>query len=210
LISFTDPAVEKYIYDILPERDPVLRDMEQQAQQRDIPIVGPAVARVLYQYARLINAKKVFELGSAIGYSTIWWARAVGDGGEVFYTDGDPKKAAEASGYFQRAGVENRIHVGTGDALELLSEQKQQFDVIFNDVDKEDYPRVLHLVPDRLRRGGLFITDNVLWGGSVTEDKPKEASTRAIQEFNKRLYAMPEFFTTILPLRDGVSVSLKV
>lgn len=210
MINLTDPAVEKYIYEILPERDPVLRDMEQQAQQRDIPIVGPAVASVLYQYARLINAKKVFELGSAIGYSTIWWARAVGDGGRVFYTDGDPKKAAEARGYFQRAGVEDRIHVGTGDALELLSEQKQQFDIIFNDVDKEDYPRVLHLVPDRLRRGGLFITDNVLWSGRVTEDKPEEASTRAIQEFNKRLYAMPEFFTTILPLRDGVSVSLKL
>ena len=210
MTGFTDPSVEKYIYDILPERDPVLREMEQQAKERDIPIVGPAVARVLYQYAKLINARKVFELGSAIGYSTLWWARAVGDGGEVFYTDGDPKNAAEARGYFQRAGVENLVRVGTGDALELLSEQKQQFDVIFNDVDKEDYPRVLHLVPDRLRRGGLFITDNALWSGRVAEKKPKEASTRAIQEFNKRLYAMPEFFTTILPLRDGVAVSVKL
>src|SRR5215471_10759397 len=208
--GITTPRVEKYIYDILPERDEVLREMEKQAEKRDIPIVGPAVARVLFQYARLINAKKVFELGSAIGYSTTWWARAVGDGGQVFYTDGDPKKAAEAKGYFQRAGVEKRVQVQTGDALELLSEQKQQFDIIFNDVDKEDYPRVLHLVTDRLRRGGLFITDNVLWSGRVTQEKPQEGTTRAIQEFNKRLYAMPEFFTTILPLRDGVSVSLKV
>ncbi|HEY6251543.1 MAG TPA: O-methyltransferase [Candidatus Angelobacter sp.] len=208
--DITGSAVEKYIYDILPERDAVLKEMERQAKDRDIPIVGPAVARVLYQYARLINAKRVFELGSAIGYSTIWWARAVGDDGEVFYTDGDPAKAAEAQGYFQRAGVERRVHVAIGDALELLSEQKQQFDIIFNDVDKDDYPRVLHLAPDRLRKGGLFITDNVLWSGRVTEPKPKEASTRAIQEFNQRLYAMPEFFTTILPLRDGVAVSLKL
>lgn len=208
--AITGTAVEKYIYDILPQRDPVLREMERQASKRDIPIVGPAVARVLFQYARLINARKIFELGSAIGYSTLWWARAVGEGGEVFYTDGDPEKAEEARGYFRRAELEKRIHVNVGDALELLSEQKQEFDIIFNDVDKEDYPRVLHLVKDRLRRGGLFITDNVLWSGRVTRKNAKDASTRAIQEFNKRLYAMPDFFTTILPLRDGLAVSVKL
>lgn len=208
--EITGSAVEKYIYDILPQRDPVLQEMEQQAGERDIPIVGPAVGRVLYQYARMIDARRVFELGSAIGYSTIWWARAVGDGGQVFYTDGDPAKAAEAQRYFQQAGVQARVQVGIGDALELLSEQKQQFDIIFNDVDKECYPRVLYLVADRLRQGGLFITDNVLWSGQVTQEKPQEESTRAIQEFNRRLYAMPEFFTTILPLRDGLAVSVKL
>jgi caffeoyl-CoA O-methyltransferase len=202
------PAVDRYMLDLLPERDPVLREMEAQAGKRNIPIVGPAVARVLYQYARLIRAKKVFEMGSAIGYSTLWWARAVGEGGEVFYTDGDKKNAAEARGYFQRAGVEGRIRVQTGDALELLSEQKQEFDIIFNDVDKEDYPRVLLLIGARLRRGGLFITDNVLWSGRVAQPKPDE-TTKAIQEFNRRLYAMPEFFTTIIPLRDGLAVAVK-
>jgi len=207
--GITNPAVDQYMLDLLPERDPVLREMEQQAKERDIPIVGPAVARVLYQYARIIGAKKVFELGSAIGYSTLWWAHAVGENGEVFYSDGDQKKATEARGYFQRAGVESRIRIQVGDALELLSEQKQEFDIIFNDVDKEDYPRVLHLVSNRLRRGGLFITDNVLWSGRVTNTNAKEETTRAIQDFNKRLYAMKEFFTTILPIRDGVAVAVK-
>jgi len=149
-------------------------------------------------------------MGSAVGYSTIWWARGIGEGGEVFYTDGDPKNAAEARRYFQRAQIEPRIQVKVGDALELLSEQKQEFDIIFNDVDKEYYPRVLDLVTTRLRRGGLFITDNVLWSGRVTQNKPREKTTRAIQEFNKRLYAMPEFLTTILPLRDGLAVSMKL
>lgn len=207
--AILNPAIEHYMESLLPPRDPVLEEMERQAAQRDIPIVGPAVARVLYQYARLIGAKKIFEMGSAIGYSTIWWAHAVGAEGQVFYTDGDPKNAAEARGYFQRAGVESRIHIRVGDALELLSEQKQEFDVIFNDVDKEDYPRVLHLVSSRLRRGGLFIADNALWYGRVTQPDPKEESTRAILEFNKRLYAMQQFFTTILPIRDGVAVAVK-
>src|SRR5215813_11120716 len=125
--------------------------MELQAQQRDIPIVGPAVASVLYQYARLINAKTVFELGSAIGYSTIWWARAVGDGGRVIYTDSDRKNDEEARRYFDRAGVNKQITIKIGDALELLSEEKQQYDIIFNDVDKESYPRVFKLALPRLR-----------------------------------------------------------
>jgi caffeoyl-CoA O-methyltransferase len=204
-----DPVVDQYMLSLLPPRDAVLTEMEEQARKRDIPIVGPAVARVFYQYARLIHARRVFELGSAIGYSTIWWAQAVGEDGEVFYTDGSPKNADEARGYFQRAGVAGRIRIGVGDALEQLSAQKQEFDIIFNDVDKEGYPRVLDLVPSRLRRGGLFITDNVLWSGRVTEKNPKEESTRAIQEFNQRLYAMKEFFTTILPLRDGLAVAVK-
>lgn len=207
--GIVNPAVEQYMASLLPERDPVLMEMEQQAERRDISIVGPAVARVLYQYARLIKAKKIFEMGSAIGYSTIWWARAVGEGGQVFYTDGDPRNADEARGYFQRAGVAGRIHLGVGDALELLSEQKQQFDIIFNDVDKQDYPRVLHMAASRLRPGGLFITDNVLWYGRVTQPDAKEETTRAIQEFNRRLWASNEFFTTILPIRDGVAVAVK-
>ncbi len=208
--GFTDPLVDQYMLDLLPERDRVLREMEQQARQRDIPIVGPAVGRVLFQYARMIGARRVFEMGSAIGYSTLWWARAVGEEGKVFYSDGDQRNAAEARKYFQQAGVENRIHVAVGDALELLSEQKQEFDIIFNDVDKEDYPRVLHLVSSRLRTGGLFITDNVLWSGRVAQAASKEESTRAIREFNHRLYAMQEFLTTIVPLRDGLAIALKL
>lgn len=208
--GITDHAVDQYMLGLLPERDPVLREMEQQARQRSIPIVGPAVARVLYQYARIIGARSVFEMGSAIGYSTIWWARAVGEQGKVFYTDGDQRNATEAAGYFKRAAVENRVQIAVGDALELLSEQKQQFDVIFNDVDKEDYPRVLLLVSSRLRRGGLFITDNVLWSGRVAKPGSQEDSTRAIREFNMRLYAMQEFFTTVVPLRDGLAIALKL
>jgi len=207
--AILNPAIEQYMESLLPARDPVLAEMERQAVQRDIPIVGPAVARVLYQYARLIGAKKIFEMGSAIGYSTLWWAHAVGEGGRVFYTDGDPRNATEARGYFQRAGMQDRIHIAVGDALELLSEEKQEFDIMFNDVDKEDYPRVLHLVSSRLRRGGLFITDNVLWYGRVVQPQPQADSTRAILDFNKRLYAMQEFFTTILPIRDGLAVAVK-
>ncbi|MBZ5571082.1 MAG: O-methyltransferase [Acidobacteriia bacterium] len=207
--GITADAVEDYLYSMLPPRDEVLAEMEAEAAKRDIAIVGPVVGRVLQQLALMIGAKTVFEMGSAIGYSTIWWARAVGASGRVFYTDGDRKNAAQAEKYFKRAGVSDRIKIGVGDALELLSEQKQEFDIIFNDVDKEDYPRVLRLAVPRLRKGGLFVTDNVLWSGKVADPKNKEASTKAILEFNRLLYGSADLFTTILPVRDGVAVAIK-
>jgi len=207
--GITFPKVDDYLYSMLPARDAVLSEMENQATQRKIPIVGPAVGSILYQLALMINAKNVFELGSAIGYSTIWWARAVGEGGRVIYTDGDRKKADEARRYFDRAGVNKQITIKTGDALELLSEEKQQFDIIFNDVDKDAYPRVFKLAVPRLRKGGLFVTDNVLWNGKVTEKNSSDPKTKAIQEFNRLLYGSQELFTTILPIRDGVAVAIK-
>jgi caffeoyl-CoA O-methyltransferase len=207
--GITVPAVEDYLYSLLPPRDEVLTEIEDEAAKRKIPIVGPAVGRILYQLAVMIGAKTVFELGSAIGYSTIWWARAVSETGRVIYTDGDRKKAEEARRYFERAGVSKRITLRTGDALELLSEDKQHFDIIFNDVDKEDYPRVFKLALPRLRKGGLFVTDNVLWSGKVTQKHPAEASTKAILEFNRLLYGSQDLFTTILPVRDGVAVAVK-
>ena len=207
--GITADAVEDYLYSVIPARDEVLTEMEAEAAKNDVPIVGPVVGRILYQLALISGAKTVFEMGSAIGYSTIWWAQAVGKGGRVYYTDGDRKNAEKAAKYFERAGVAERITVAVGDALELLSEQKQEFDIIFSDVDKEDYPRVLRIATPRLRKGGLFITDNVLWSGKVAQKNPTEPSTKAILEFNRLLYSSPDFYTTILPVRDGVAVAVK-
>jgi caffeoyl-CoA O-methyltransferase len=206
--GITVPEVEDYLYAMLPPRDEVLAEMEADAAKNDVDIVGPAVARVLYQLAIISGAKKIFEMGSAIGYSTIWWARAVGEGGRVVYTDGDRKNAEKARRYFDRADLSRRIKVRVGDALEILSEEKEEYDIIFNDVDKTDYPRVVRLALPRLKRGGLFITDNVLWSGKLGKPNP-DAQTKAILEFNKLIYESQDLFTTILPIRDGVSVCVK-
>jgi len=212
MANITYEPVENYMYGLLPPSEPpVLREMEAQAKQRDIPIVGPAVARMLYLLAQISGSKRIFEAGSAIGYSTIWWALAVGEGGRVTYTDGNLKNAEEARGYFEKAQVARRIDVRVGDALEILSEEKPgSLDIIFNDVDKEDYPRVFKLAVPRLKPGGLFITDNVLWSGKVADRKNSEPTTRAIQEFNRLLYSSKELFASIIPLRDGVAVARKL
>jgi len=209
--GITTDRVDNYLYSLLPPRDAVVAEMEAEASAHDVPIVGPAVARLFHLLATMIQAKTVFEMGSAIGYSTIWWARAVGEGGVVHYTDGSGKNAEKARGYFVRAGVASRITVHTGDAIEILSEQKDQFDIVFNDIDKQDYPRVLRVVGPRVRKGGLFITDNTLWSGKAAAPAAAgDQATLGIQEFNRLLYASGDFYPVVLPLRDGVTVAVRV
>jgi len=203
-----NPEIERYLESLLPPRDAVLAEMETVAARRNIPIVGPVVARVLAQLVMISGAKRIFELGSAIGYSTVWLARAAGSGAEVHYADGSAANAREARGYFERAGVASVIHVHVGDALASLSQTSGDFDFIFNDVDKTGYPAVLATVPARLKRGGMFVTDNTLWHERVLD--PQEASDRAVVEFDRKLYESAQFFTTLLPIRDGLAVSVKL
>jgi caffeoyl-CoA O-methyltransferase len=203
-----NPDIERYMHGLLPARDAVLAEMEEAAARRDIPIIGPAVARVLAQLVMISGAKRIFELGSAIGYSTIWLARAAGPGAEVHYSDGRAENAREARGYFERAGVMHVVHVHVGDALTGLAQTRGEFDFIFNDVNKEGYPAVLSAVPSRLKRGGIFATDNTLWHERVLD--PRAESDRAVVEFNQKLYESTQFFTCLLPIRDGLTVSLKL
>jgi caffeoyl-CoA O-methyltransferase len=200
--------VEEYLADLLPKRDEVISEMERYAKKHDVPIIGPVVARMIYLVAQISGAKRIFEMGSAIGYSTIWLARAAGPEAEVYYTDGDPANAARARGYFKRAGVENSIQIMTGDAVNLIDQVPGEFDLIFIDVDKHQYPDALRKAVPRLRSGGLLLTDNVLWSGKVSR-KSTDARTRAIQQFNKLIYSSSELFPIIIPLRDGVAVCRK-
>ena len=208
-MEITDPAVNDYLDSLLPKRDAVLKEMEALARERDIPIIGPAVARIVYQLVRLVKAKAIFEMGSAIGYSTIWIARAAGEGSTVYYTDSDPNNARRAERFFERAGVRDRIQILSGDALDLFDQTPGTFDIVFCDVNKEQYPQAFHKAVPRIRKGGLFLADNVLWHGRVTEP-PADAATRSILEFNRLIYSSPELFPTILPIRDGFAVCEKL
>jgi len=207
--GIVSPSVEGYMEALLPERDEVLAEIEALASERDIPIVGPAVARFLFLLTKVIGARHIFELGSAVGYSTIWLARAAGSEGTVYYTDNDEENAKRARGYFERAGVSEQVRVLTGDAVSLIDTVDGDFDLIFVDLDKRQYPAAFAKAYPRLRRGGLLVADNVLLYGRVAESH-KDAMTEGVRELNRLIYSKDDLYTTIMPIRDGVSVSLKL
>jgi predicted O-methyltransferase YrrM len=208
--GYIQDDVEEYLYKLLPERDAVVTEIEEYAAQNRVPIIGPAVARLLSLLVQISGAKRIFEMGSAIGYSTIWLARAAGPKGKVIYTDGDPQKARRAKEYFRRAGVAKRIEVRVGNAHELLKKTPGKFDLIFNDVDKHQYPDSLRVALPKLRRGGLFISDNTLWSGKAARPAaPDDISSLGIQELNRLVYASKELYPVLIPLRDGVTVCRK-
>ncbi len=201
------PDLDRYVRELLPARDPVLAEMEEEAERRNIPIVGPAVATLLEILSESIGASRVFELGSAIGYSTAFFAQAVGPGGKVFYTDGSPENAREARAYLARLGLLDRVEIRIGEAVELLRSTPGDFDVVFIDIDKEAYPAALEAAAPRVRPGGLLLADNVLWSGRVVDPAVRDAATQGIREFNRRLFSRPDFSSVIVPLRDGVAIA---
>jgi caffeoyl-CoA O-methyltransferase len=209
MASIFTPAIEKYLSDVVPARDPVLADMEAYAKKHDVPIIGPECGRLLYLLTQISGAKRIFEMGSAIGYSAVWFARAAGPGAEIYFTDGDPKNADLAHENFKKAGIAEQVRILTGDAVDLLDTVTGDFDIILIDVFKHQYPEALKKSIPRLKHGGLVITDNVLWSGKVTE-APKDDATRGVLEFNKMVYESKILFPVIVPLRDGVAVCRKV
>lgn len=203
------PQVEEYLYRLTPEGDPVLKEMETLGVALDFPYVGPLVGHFLFQLTYCTKAKRVFEMGSGFGYSAYWFAKAVGKEGEVIFTEAAPENAARAKEFFRKGAVERRVKIEIGDALEIIDRYPGPFDLIFIDIDKQDYPTAFHKAFSKLRQGGLLIADNVLWFGRVlTGDR--DPTTEGIREFTRLIYSKKNLFTTILPLRDGVSVSVKL
>lgn len=204
------PDIERYLGQIQPSPDLILREMEVVAEGRHFPIIGPLVGRLCEQLARAIGARSVFEMGSGFGYSTFWFARALPEDGCVVHTDTDIAKSGEAARWLEQGGLAGRVQFEVGDACEIIQRHPGPFDVVFIDIDKEAYPQALELAVPRVRAGGLIITDNVLWSGKVVRPPSGDDSTAAIIRYTQRALALPELLTTVIPLRDGVAVSLKL
>ena len=207
-MDIIDPAIDLYLRELASPADPVLREMELLGAERRLPIVGPQVGRLLQLLARTISAHRVLELGSGFGYSAYWFARAVGPEGEVVLTEQSAERAAEAEDFLERGGFSDRVHIEVGDALEIVERIGGEFDIVFNDVDKDRYPLVMDRAAAALRPGGLLISDNMLWLGTVLEPDPTESTTRGVKELTRMLYESEDFRTVMIPMRDGVTVSI--
>lgn len=202
-------SVDSYLLDVLPERDELLQRMEQYALERDFPLVGPLAGNLMSQYTRMIKAKRILDLGSGFGFSAIHFARAIPGDGEVLCVDDSEENRTQAAKFLEEGGVLQKIRFHGGDALELLANESEPFDLIFCDIYKEQYPDAFKLGWPRIRKGGIFIADNVLWHGRVMTDDD-HSSTQGIREFTKLIFNTPDAQSSIIPLRDGLSVSLKL
>ncbi|MBI4484014.1 MAG: O-methyltransferase [Acidobacteria bacterium] len=201
--------IEQYLYQVTPKRDAVLKDMEELAERRGFPIVGPLVGRLLHLLAKISGARRILELGSGYGYSAYWFAKALPEGGRVIGTEGSRENIRMAVEYLARGGLADKVEIRHGDALNLIEQEPGPFDLIFNDIDKYQYPEAFRKALPKLRPGGLLVSDNVLWSGRILQRNLDEDSS-AIRKYNELIYQTPELFSIIVPLRDGVSVSLKL
>jgi caffeoyl-CoA O-methyltransferase len=214
-MDIVDARVEDYMRGLSARHDePVLLEMEREGEERDFPIVGRLVGVTLEVLARSIGARRIFELGSGFGYSAYWFSRAVGADGEVHLTDGNPDFENAALDYLGRAGLAGPIRFHVGDALQELEEVDGDFDVIFNDIDKQDYPRAWEAARDRIRPGGLYICDNAIQAGGSNAATGTDAGhagwARAIDEHNRSVAADDRYVTTLLPMRDGDLVAIRI
>jgi caffeoyl-CoA O-methyltransferase len=192
--------------------DPVLLRMEEEARQEQFPIIGPAAGKFCYLMARAIGARKVFELGSGYGYSTLWFARAVREngGGEVHHTVWDDGLHRRAKENVAEAGYADLVRFHLGEAVETLRQTGGPFDILFNDIDKDGYPASLPAMKEKLRVGGLILIDNMLWHGRIFDPADTDSTTEGVREFTRRLQEDRDFVFQLVPVRDGIIAALRV
>jgi caffeoyl-CoA O-methyltransferase len=214
-MDIVNPAVERYLRELAAGDDePVLLEMEKLAEAEGFPIIGRLCGRYLEMLARSIAARRIFEMGSGYGYSAYWFSRATGPDGEIHLTDGDPANEKRAMDFLRRAGLDGPVDYHVGDALEVLDAIDGEFDVVYCDIDKHDYLRAWEAGKRRVRVGGYYVCDNMLWSGRVTgevaEDDDRPHWTEAIVATNRAIASDPDFRETINPTRDGVVAALRI
>ena len=208
--SILRPEQESYLERLLPPRDPLLREMEEQARQEDVPISDPEIGRLLGILARSLNARRILEIGTAIGYGTVCLARGAAEA-RVVTIELEPRRIEQARGYLERGGVADRVEILQGAALDVLPRLEGPFDLVYVDAVKKEYRRYLDLLLPRLRVGGMIVIDNLLWKGHVAEpsDEEEDENADALRAFNGYLMMHPQLQAVLLPVGDGLGIATK-
>jgi predicted O-methyltransferase YrrM len=210
----TPPALASYLQGLTRVPHPVLDRIHAEGVETGVPIVDPLTGSLLHALTRATSATKVLEIGTAIGYSTVWMATALPASGLLVSLERDHARATTARAHLAEAGLDDRVNILVGEATRYLHKLGGPFDLVFQDGDKTEYAPMLDALAGLLRPGGLLVTDNVLWSGEVvagfTETPEHDAAdTAAIAAYNEQLAADPRFSTTWLPVGDGVAVAIK-
>ena len=213
--AITPQAVLDYVAAHRHLPHPELQVVADQGRADGLPIVDPQTGALLHALTRAAGARRVLEIGTAIGYSGLWIATALPADGLLITLERDAARAATARAHFVAAGVGDRVSVMVGDASRALHKIAGPFDLIFQDGDKKLYEPMLDRLIELLRPGGLLVADNVLWNGEVvpgyvTEKKYSEEDTAAIVSFSRKIANDPRLYSSFLQVGDGVSVSIKL
>jgi predicted O-methyltransferase YrrM len=205
------PEISRYLDDLVPARPAELQKMERIAESSKFPIIGPASGQLCYLIARLIGARRIFELGSGFGYSTAWFARAVRDngGGEVHHVVWDEGLSTRAREHLEQLRYTDLVRFHVAEAVETLRATDGPFDIIFNDIDKAGYPASIDAILPKLRRGGALIIDNLLWSGRILDPADTSADTEGVRAVTRRIMESDEWIASIVPIRDGVLVAYR-
>jgi predicted O-methyltransferase YrrM len=206
-MKITDQGIEKYLMDLSFEDDPHILEMERIAKEKNFPIVDRLVGRLLFVLTRIRNPRLIVELGSGFGYSAYWFALALGKG-KIVLTDYEEGHIGYAEAMFEKAGMRGKVEFRLGEALEII-EEYEGIDILFIDLDKWQYVEAVRRAIPRLSTNALVIADNTLWYGKVLEERG-DRDTEGIKEFNQYMYRHGDFFTTIIPLRDGILLAYKM
>ena len=203
--------LETYLSGLVPLRPLELQKMEAYAKQHEFPIIGPACGHFCYQVARMIGARKIFELGSGYGYSTAWFAQAVQEngGGAVHHVVWDEELSKMARQHLKAMGFEGIIRYRVSEAVQALRESEGPFDLIFNDINKDAYPASLPVIESKLRSGGILIVDNMIWDGRVFDDREQSVETEAIRELTRLITTSNNWIASLIPMRDGLMMAMK-
>jgi predicted O-methyltransferase YrrM len=209
--SLIPDKVSTYLESLVPARHAELIAMEMDARKQDFPIIGPVVGHLCYQVARMIGARRVFELGSGFGYSTAFFARAIEEngGGVVHHVVWDEALSKRARRHLAAMGHDGVVTYHVGEAIETLRNEPGPFDLVFNDIDKHGYPASLPVIESKLRSGGVLIVDNMLWSGRIFDTRDGSADTQGVRELTRLLTTSSQWTTSVIPIRDGVVIAAR-
>lgn len=203
----------EYLERLLPPNTGILAEMEEDAEKNNVPIADREVALFLEITARAMNARRVLEIGMAIGYAVVHLARWLTDDGLIVTIEPNDEMIRRAEDYLTRAGVRERVRIECGRALEVIPSLKETFDLVYLDAMKEEYKGYLDQALPLLRVGGVVVADNVLWGGQVAGEirsPEQQKSTEALREFNQHFINHPQLRAEILSFGDGIAYGVKI
>ncbi|MGH7568364.1 MAG: O-methyltransferase [Gemmatimonadales bacterium] len=207
-----DERLARYVSELFAAEDPVLAAIRARHAEANLPAIhiSPDEGKLLLVLLRAIEATSVLEIGSLGGYSGVWLARALPLIGRLTTIERDPRHAAVARRAFAEAGLERRARVIEGAALEVLPTLSPGFDAVFVDADKEPLAQYFEWSVKLLRRGGLLLCDNAFFHGTVVDESNHSSATEGVRAFNRLAATDPRVLATIVPVRDGLVVGVKV